>query len=149
VGGAIAGFATLIEFLFAPPAISLAIGAYLRVQFPSLDPAVAATMAYVAFVTLNIVGVHIAATFELFVTLLAVAELLVFMGVVQPSFHLSNFLAGGWAGRIISAWQRSEESLPHCRLRSGSSLRSKVWRWLPKRRRIRAARSRAPISRGF
>lgn len=99
VGGAIAGFATLIEFLFAPPAISLAIGAYLRVQFPSLDPAVAATMAYVAFVTLNIVGVHIAATFELFVTLLAVAELLVFMGVVQPSFHLSNFLAGGWAGK--------------------------------------------------
>jgi hypothetical protein len=32
-GGAIAGFATLIEFVFAPPAIALAIGAYLNVQY--------------------------------------------------------------------------------------------------------------------
>jgi ethanolamine permease len=37
-GGFIAGFATLVEFLFAPPAIALAIGAYLNVQFPALDP---------------------------------------------------------------------------------------------------------------
>ncbi len=34
VGGAIAGFATLIEFLFAPPAIALAIGAYLSGAVP-------------------------------------------------------------------------------------------------------------------
>jgi ethanolamine permease len=33
-GGLIAGLATLIEFVFAPPAIALAIGAYLNVQFP-------------------------------------------------------------------------------------------------------------------
>ena len=38
LGGAVAGFATLVEFLFAPPAISLAIGAYLHVQFPALEP---------------------------------------------------------------------------------------------------------------
>lgn len=31
-------FATLIEFVFAPPAIAMAIGAYLNVQFPALDP---------------------------------------------------------------------------------------------------------------
>ncbi|MDU4314569.1 MAG: amino acid permease, partial [Klebsiella michiganensis] len=37
-GGFIAGFATLIEFVFAPPAIAMAIGAYLNVQFPALDP---------------------------------------------------------------------------------------------------------------
>lgn len=36
-GGFIAGFATLIEFVFAPPAIAMAIGAYLNVQFPALD----------------------------------------------------------------------------------------------------------------
>ena len=35
VGGYIAGFATLIEFVFAPPAIAMAIGAYLNVQFPA------------------------------------------------------------------------------------------------------------------
>jgi ethanolamine permease len=99
VGGAIAGFATLVEFVFAPPAIALAIGAYLQVRFPSLNPVHAATGAYMVFVALNIVGVHIAATFELFVTLLAVGELLVFMGVVLPSFHWSSFVAGGWAGQ--------------------------------------------------
>ena len=37
-GGLIAGIATLIEFVFAPPAIAMAIGAYLNVQFPALDP---------------------------------------------------------------------------------------------------------------
>ncbi|WP_164255703.1 amino acid permease, partial [Stenotrophomonas maltophilia] len=68
LGGIVAGFATLIEFLFAPPAIALAIGAYLNVQFPSLDPKHAALGAYLVFVSLNIVGVRIAATFELFVT---------------------------------------------------------------------------------
>lgn len=36
--------------------------------------------------TLNILGVGIAATFELIVTLLAIFELLVFMGVVAPGF---------------------------------------------------------------
>lgn len=68
-GGYLAGAATLIEFVFAPPAIALAIGAYLNVQFPSLDPKTAALGAYLIFMGLNIVGVQIAATFELLVTL--------------------------------------------------------------------------------
>ena len=38
VGGYIAGMATLVEFVFAPPAISLAIGAYLHIQFPGFRP---------------------------------------------------------------------------------------------------------------
>ena len=41
---------------------------------------------------------RIAATFELFVTILAIFELLVFMGVVAPGFSLANFTAGGWNG---------------------------------------------------
>jgi ethanolamine permease len=97
-GGMIAGLATLIEFVFAPPAIAMAIGAYLNVQYPSLDPRLAAIGAYIVFMTLNILGVSIAATFELVVTVLAVAELLVFMGVVAPGFSFSNFVLGGWAG---------------------------------------------------
>ncbi len=96
-GGFIAGFATLIEFVFAPPAIAMAIGAYLNVQFPALDPKWVACGAYVIFMTLNILGVGIAATFELIVTLLAIFELLVFMGVVAPA-SLSHFTANGWAG---------------------------------------------------
>ncbi len=96
--GLIAGLATLIEFVFAPPAIAMAIGAYLNVQFPTLDPKHAAVGAYIVFMGLNIVGVRIAATFELVVTVLAVAELLVFMGVVAPGFSFSNFVLNGWSG---------------------------------------------------
>jgi ethanolamine permease len=98
LGGFVAGFATLVEFVFAPPAIALAIGAYLNVQFPGLDPKLAAVGAYVVFMALNIVGVTIAATFELFITILAIAELLIFMGVVTPGFSFANFAANGWAG---------------------------------------------------
>ncbi len=94
----VAGFATLVEFVFAPPAIAMAIGAYLNVQFPTVDPKTFAMSAYLVFVTLNIIGVRIAATFELFVTILAIVELLVFMGVVSPGFALSNFVAHGWSG---------------------------------------------------
>ena len=42
-GGYVAGFSTLVEFVFAPPAIALAIGAYLNVQFPELDARTAAS----------------------------------------------------------------------------------------------------------
>ncbi|MEJ8847431.1 ethanolamine permease [Variovorax rhizosphaerae] len=97
-GGFIAGFATLVEFVFAPPAISLAIGAYLNVQFPGINPKWFALGAYVLFIGLNWVGVGIAAAFELFVTVLAIVELLVFMGVVTPGWTLANFTANGWAG---------------------------------------------------
>jgi ethanolamine permease len=98
-GGFVAGIATLIEFVFAPPAIALAIGAYLNVQYPTLDPKLAAAGAYLVFMTMNIVGVQIAATFELFVTILAIIELLVFMGVVAPGFSIANFVKGGWSGQ--------------------------------------------------
>jgi ethanolamine permease len=47
---------------------------------------------------LNIVGVTIAATFELVVTLLAIVELLIFMGVVAPGFSFARFAVNGWAG---------------------------------------------------
>lgn len=98
LGGFIAGFATLIEFVFAPPAIALTIGAYLNFQFPALDVKTVAVGAYLVFMALNIAGVTIAATFELFITALAIFELLVFMGVVAPGFSWSNFAANGWAG---------------------------------------------------
>lgn len=97
-GGYIAAAATLVEFVFAPPAIALAIGAYLHVQFPGLAPKNAAVLAYLFFMAINIIGVRIAASFEFIVTLLAIIELFVFMAVVAPGFRLSNFLAGGWAG---------------------------------------------------
>mgnify|MGYP006188474075 CR=1 FL=1 len=111
----LAGFATLVEFVFAPPAISLAIGAYLGLQFPTLDPKMAALGAYVIFITLNALGVGIAAMFELIVTLLAVGELLVFAGVVAPGWSLANFTANGWAGSdtfTMGTWAGIFASIP-------------------------------------
>jgi ethanolamine permease len=94
----VAGFSTLVEFLFAPPAIAMAIGAYFNFQFHLADPKIVALAVYAVFISLNILGVRLAATLELIMAVLAVLELLVFMGVVGPSFSMANFVAHGWAG---------------------------------------------------
>jgi ethanolamine permease len=99
--GFVAGMATLVEFLFAPPAIALAIGSYVHVQMPGLSPRVVAVAAYVLFTLLNIVGVRLAASVELVVTIVAIIELLVFMAVVAPGFSLAHFVEQGWAGRDV------------------------------------------------
>src|SRR5688572_626111 len=61
--GFIAGMAQLIEFVFAPPAIAAAIGAYFNIFFPQLPVALIAVAAYVLFTALNISGIRAAATF--------------------------------------------------------------------------------------
>ena len=114
-GGYVAGFATLVEFVFAPPAIALAIGAYVNVQFPALEPKWVAFGAYLVFMALNIAGMTIAASFELIVTLIAIFELCVFMGVVAPGFSAANFLKGGWAGSdaySLAAWPGIVAAIP-------------------------------------
>lgn len=97
-GAFLGGFATLVEFIFAPPAIAMSIGAYLSVQFQGVNPQIVAVFVYIIFMALNLFGVTLAATFELVVTILAIIELLVFMGVVAPGFQLANFIHNGWAG---------------------------------------------------
>src|ERR1700742_2775964 len=84
--GFIAGVAQLVEFLFAPPAIAAAIGAYFHIFFQGIPETAIAVAAYFVFTGLNIYGVKAAAGFELIVTLLAVAELLIFAGVCFPHF---------------------------------------------------------------
>jgi ethanolamine permease len=100
--GFIAGMAQNIEFIFAPPAIAFAIGAYFNLIFPQFDIVWIAIVMYVIFTLLNIYGVKAAATFELIVTILAVVELLIFAGVTLPHFQVSNLtrnaLPHGWAG---------------------------------------------------
>ncbi len=88
--GFVAGMAQNIEFIFAPPAIAAAIGAYLNLVYPSVDTMVFAVSAYLIFTTINILGVRIAASFELVITVLAVIELLIFAGVTLPEFQFSN-----------------------------------------------------------
>jgi ethanolamine permease len=93
VGGFVAGYATLIEFLFAPPAIAFALGSYVHFLYPGLPVLYTAFGCYLVFTLINLLGIKESANFSLVVTLLAVAELLLFMGLVAPSFKVENFVA--------------------------------------------------------
>lgn len=98
----IAGLVQIIEFVFAPPAIAFAIGSYLHIFLPQLPVIAIACCAYILFTTLNIIGVRAAATFELWITVLAIGELLLFSFITLPHVqwkHLSfNPLPFGWSG---------------------------------------------------
>jgi ethanolamine permease len=101
--GFLAGFATLLEFVFAPPAIALAIGSYVNFRVPALPVTAVAVGAFVLFVGLNIMGVGIAAMFELIVTALAVLELGIFFVTTGPHVQLANIITDpvlpfGWWG---------------------------------------------------
>ncbi len=92
-GAYFAGAATLLEFLFAPPAIARAIGSYVHFRFPALPLDVVAVGAFVVFGTINAVGVSIAATFELIVTVLATFELALFFGLTAPHVETARLFA--------------------------------------------------------
>ncbi len=83
-GGFVAGFGTLVEFVFAPPAIALAIGSYVNFRVPELPKLGVALAAFVVFGLLNVLGVKLAATFELIVTALAALELGIFFFLTAP-----------------------------------------------------------------
>lgn len=91
-GGIIAGYATVIEFLLAAPAIALALGSYLHFLYAAIPVLPTAIACFVVFTALNALGVKESAGFTLLITALAVAELLVFIGVVAPHFSMENFV---------------------------------------------------------
>ena len=110
--GFIAGMAQNIEFIFAPPAIAFAIGAYFNLFFPSIPIIVIAIISYFIFTALNIRGVKISALFELGITLFAVGELLLFAGITIPHFSteaffensLPNGISGIFAALPFAIW---------------------------------------------
>jgi ethanolamine permease len=110
--GFIAGMAQIIEFVFAPPAIAAAIGAYFHIFLPQFSVTGIAITAYFIFTALNIYGVRAAALFELLVTFFAVFELLLFAGITFPHFNAGNLkhnafpngLTGIWASIPFAIW---------------------------------------------
>ncbi len=110
--GFIAGMAQNIEFIFAPPAIALAIGSYLNLFFPALPVILFSLGSYFIFTVLNITGLRAAAVFELFVTIVAVTGLLVFHGTVLTHIDVANLsrnplphgLAGIFAAIPFAIW---------------------------------------------
>lgn len=102
-GGYVAGFGTLVEFVFAPPAIALAIGSYVNFRVPELSKLGVAVGAFVVFGLLNVLGVKLAATFELIVTALAAMELGIFFFLTTPHVNTAlivttPLLPNGWFG---------------------------------------------------
>ena len=101
-----------IEFIFAPPAIAFAIGAYFNLFLPGVPIILIAIIAYIVFTALNISGIKAAAFFELIITALAVIELLIFAGVTLPHFEyqnltinpLPNGIAGIFAAIPFAIW---------------------------------------------
>ncbi len=91
--GFLGGMAQNIEFIFAPPAIAAAIGAYLVNWFPEVSITTIAICAYIVFTFINITGVKTAAIFEFVVTIIAVFELLLFAGITLPHFEVTNLTA--------------------------------------------------------
>jgi len=100
--GFIAGIAQMVEFIFAPPAIAFAIGAYFNAFFPQVPILTSAIVVYFIFTALNVYGVKAAASFEVIITVLAVGELLLFSGITLPKFHAENLahnnFPNGWSG---------------------------------------------------
>ena len=104
--GFLGGMAQNIEFIFAPPAIAFAIGAYLNIFMPDIPVPAIAVFAYLVFTALNIYGVRAAASFELVITIIAVLGLLLFTWATFPAFDAQylgqNALPNGWAGAFAA-----------------------------------------------
>ena len=102
IGGLVAGYATLIDFLIATLAIAAALGSYLHFLNPDIPVLASALFFNGVFILINFFGIKESATFSVVITLLAIVELGVYMGVVSPHFKMNNFLFHpmpfGWAG---------------------------------------------------
>ncbi len=98
--GFIAGMSQTVEFIFAPPAIAFAIGAYFNAFLPQIPILASAITAYILFTALNIYGVKAAASFETIVTILAVGELFLFAGLTLPHNQASNLIRNAFPNGI-------------------------------------------------
>ncbi len=92
-GGLVAGYATLIEFVFAPPAIAFALGSYVNFLNADIPVMYTAVGCYVIFTGINMLGIKESAQFNMVVTILAVLGLLIFMVLTIPHFSTEKFLA--------------------------------------------------------
>ncbi|WP_461146999.1 ethanolamine permease [Spirosoma pulveris] len=102
LGALLAGYATLIEFLFATPAIALALGSYVHFLYPAVPVVWCSIGSFMVFTVINLLGIKEAAWFSLIMTIIAIGELLLFIGVVYPYTRIDTFLHNpmpfGWPG---------------------------------------------------
>lgn len=91
--GFITGLSCLIEFVFAPPAIALAVGGYIHFLVPAVPAMLATVVAFLFFIFLNYLGMKTSATFELIVTVIALVGLVIFWIAAAPHFAMSRLMA--------------------------------------------------------
>ena len=97
------GVSCLIEFVFAPPAIALAVGGYIHNMIPSIPAMPATVFAFLLFIFINYWGMKTSATFELIVTVVALIGLIMFWGLALPHFEMAKvmtqpILPNGYSG---------------------------------------------------
>jgi ethanolamine permease len=109
MGGRIAGYATLIEFLFATPAIAFAIGSYMHFLHHSIPVTYTAIGVYILFTGINILGINVTAFVGSIIAILAIAELLLYFIVVGPNIEFHNFVENN----STLSWHAIFNSLPY------------------------------------
>lgn len=101
--GYLTGMSCLIEFIFAPPAVALAIGSYIHFVVPAMPAMPTSVAAFILFIFINYLGMKTSATFELVITIIASAGLVVFALAAAPHFSMARLTSGpllpfGWTG---------------------------------------------------
>lgn len=87
------GISCLIEFVFAPPAIALAVGGYIHFLIPAVPAMVATVVAFLFFIYINYLGMRTSANVELIFTVVALVGLAIFWLSAAPHFSLSRVAA--------------------------------------------------------
>lgn len=104
----VSGIAQVLEFLFAPPALAMAVGAYIAAVLPdqiAIGPKPIAIIALGLVTLLNVRGIRQAAAFELSIAIAASLGLILFGWLVAPSFRIENYLADSWPNGWFGVFQ--------------------------------------------
>jgi ethanolamine permease len=104
--GFITALAQFCLIIFTLPAIAIGIGTNINLAFSQIPINLASVFVFVIFTFINILGVKLAANFEMVITILAVLGILVFAAVSFPYFKIENITKnasiGGFQG-ILAA----------------------------------------------
>nr|WP_220185942.1 ethanolamine permease [Paenactinomyces guangxiensis] len=101
--GYLTGIAVLFEFVFAPPAIAVATGAYIHFLIPAVPAIYATVTVFILFIFVNLIGIKGAALVEMIATLLALIGLAIYVGAGAPHVEWENIVqqqsfVSGWSG---------------------------------------------------
>jgi ethanolamine permease len=116
VWGYLAGVSVLLEFVFAPVAVALAVGGYVSVLFPGIPIWLSATVLYIVSTLVHFLGAGNSLKVEFIVTGIAVVGLVVFIIIGAPHISIGNLnaysngsvfphgIGGLWATLPYAAW---------------------------------------------